>query len=200
MASTTAPTAASAASTNHGRAGSAGLVGTVLALGSGAMLTTAVCAAYLSVRNRNASSDFIPATMPFNNYVAVMITFSLVIASLAVGWAVVSTRVAQRRWGSTGFAFAAFLDLAALNLLWWLGKDSAQSVDSSPYAVLFYAMLAVAGALLVAGLIASIAGVARVLGGHASPRELHHAVASSWVQHLALAAWVAVYATIYWLK
>lgn len=182
-----------------GRAGTPALVGMVCALAAGAMLTTTVCSAYLSVRNRSGR-DFVPAAMPFNNYVAVMITITMALASTAAGWAVVSMRTGNRRWASTGFGFAAFLGLAALNLLWFLGNDTKLSVDSSPYAVLFYGMLTVAGLALVFGLVSSVLGCLRVLGGQATADEPHYGLLSQWGQHLALASWIAIYATIYWLK
>jgi heme/copper-type cytochrome/quinol oxidase subunit 3 len=109
-------------------------------------------------------------------------------------------RLGNRRYASTGFGFAAFMGVAALNLIWFLGTDAKLPVDTGAYTVLFYALLATAVLVVVVGLVASLAGLARVLGGQATARQPQYALASAWGQHLALAAWLGIYATAYWLK
>jgi heme/copper-type cytochrome/quinol oxidase subunit 3 len=182
------------------RSGTPALVGTLCALAAAAMFTTAVTSSYLSVRNATGASEFVPVAMPFNNYVAVMIAVTLSLASMAAGWAVTSMRLGNRRYASTGFGFAAFMGIAALNLIWFLGTDAKLSVDTGAYTVLFYAMLATAVIMVVVGLASSLTGLARVLGGQATARQPQYALASAWGQHLALASWFAIYTTAYWLK
>lgn len=188
------------AETIPARSGTPALVGTVCAVAAAAMFTTGVTSAYLSVRNATGASEFVPVAMPFNNYVAVTIAMTLSLASIAAGWAVTSMRLGNRRYASTGFGFAAFMGIAALNLIWFLGTDAELSVDTGAYTVLFYAMLATAAIMVVIGLVSSLTGLARVLGGQATARQPQYALASVWGQHLALVSWFAIYATAYWLK
>jgi hypothetical protein len=61
-------------------------------------------------------------------------------------------------------------------------------------------MLATAVIMVVVGLVSSLTGLARVLGGQATARQPQYALASAWGQHLALVSWFAIYATAYWLK
>ena len=200
MATPALSSGASAETATPARSGTPALVGTVCALAAGAMFTTAIASAYLSVRNATGAADFVPVAMPFNNYAAVMIAVTLSLASIAAGWAVTSMRLGNRRYASTGFGFSVFMGIAALNLIWFLGTDAKVSVDGSSYAVVYYAMLATAVIMVVAGLVSSLTGLARVLGGQATPRQPHHALASAWGQHLALTSWFVIYATAYWLK
>jgi heme/copper-type cytochrome/quinol oxidase subunit 3 len=200
MATPALSTGLSAETAAPARSGTPALVGTLCALVAGAMFTTGVTSAYLSVRNATGASEFVPVAMPFNNYVAVMIASTLILASIAAGWAVTSMRLGNRRYASTGFGLAAFLGIATLNLIWFLGVDAKLSVDNGAYTVLFYAMLATAVIMVVIGLVSSLIGMARVLGGQATARQPHYALASAWGQHLALASWFAIYMTAYWLK
>jgi heme/copper-type cytochrome/quinol oxidase subunit 3 len=200
MATPALSSGASAETGTPARSGTPALVGTVCALAAGAMFTTAVTSSYLSVRNATGASEFVPVAMPFNNYAAVMIAITLSLASIAVGWAVTSMRLGNRRYASTGFGFSAFMGIAALNLIWFLGTDAKLPVDTGAYTVLFYAMLATAVIMVVGGLVSSLTGLARVLGGQATAKQPQYALASAWGQHLALISWFGIYATAYWLK
>jgi hypothetical protein len=84
---TPALTTGASADAAPARSGTPALVGTVCALVAGAMFTTAVTSAYLSVRNASGASEFVPVAMPFNNYVAVMILVTLSL-SPQCGWAI----------------------------------------------------------------------------------------------------------------
>jgi heme/copper-type cytochrome/quinol oxidase subunit 3 len=182
------------------RAGTPALVGTICAIVGGAMLTTGVCSAYLSVRNASGA-DFVPVTMPFNNYAAVMTLITLSLASVAIGWGTTSMKLSHRRWASTGFGLSAFLDLAALNMLWFIAQDAKlPAAGEGPYGVLFYALIIVAVVVVAIGLISSLTALARVLGGQATARQPHYARHALWLQHFALASYFAIYATIFWLK
>ena len=200
MATPALSTGLSAETGTPARSGTPALVGTVCALAAGAMFTTGITSAYLSVRNATGAAEFVPVAMPFNNYVAVMIASTLILASIAAGWAVSSMRLGNRRYAYTGFGFAVFMGIAALNLIWFLGVDAKLAVDTGAYTVLFYAMLATAVIMVVGGIVSSLTGLARVLGGQATARQPQYALASAWGQHLALASWFAIYMTAYWLK
>ena len=182
------------------RSGTPALVGTLCGVAGAAMFGAAITSSYLSVRNATGAAEFVPVEMPFNNYAAVMIAATLVLASIAAGWAVTSMRVNDRRYASIGFGFAAFMGVAALNMIWFLGVDAKLSVDTGAYTALFYAMLAAAVIMVFIGMVSSLIGLARVLGGQATARQPHYALASMWGQHAALAVWLAIYATLYWLK
>jgi heme/copper-type cytochrome/quinol oxidase subunit 3 len=188
-----------------GRAGTPALVGTICALIAGTMVTGGVCSAYIAVRNDsntfNGNVTAFISNMNFNQYAAFMTTMTMLLASIAAGWASMSMKIQNRRWASTGFGVAAFLDLAALNMVWFAAQTAKMPArGGAVYGILFYAMIFVAVAMIAIGLLSSLMGLARVLGAQATSRQPHYAMHALWLQHLAGAAWFAIYATIYWLK
>lgn len=183
----------------RGRAGSPALVGALTAYAGVAMFVTAACATYLSVRNASGA-DFIEPKMLFNNYVAFMIVATFVLASMAAGWAVTSMRVGQRRWATSGFGLAVFLNAAGANLVWFIVKGLGLGASGSTYPVILYGLFIVVAVTTTIGFVASLSGLLRTLGGQASAAQPHYGVLAAWGQHLAGASWVAVYATIYLLK
>jgi heme/copper-type cytochrome/quinol oxidase subunit 3 len=183
----------------RGRAGSPALVGALVTYTGVAMFVTAACGTYLSVRNASGS-DFVAKEMLFNNYVAFMATVTFALASVAAGWAVTSMRISQRRWTTSGFALAAFLNVAAANLIWFLAKSLGLGANGLVYPVILYGLFIVAALTTAIGFFASLSGFLRALGGQATASQPHYGVLAAWGQHLAGASWLAIYATIYLLK
>lgn len=183
---------------NH-RVGNPALVGTLAGVSAYAMAVVGLSIAFLTSRQQGGR-DFVPTTMIFDNYVAVTIAASLLLASTAAAWAVTANKVGNRRWASTGFALVALLDFAALNLLWFLGKETGLAVQGSEYAVLVYAVMFAAGVAIVAGLVGGIVGLTRVLGAQTTSAQPHLGLASAWTQHLGTAAWLASWGLIYLRK
>ena len=181
------------------RIGNPALVGTVTAVGAGAMGVFGLTAFFLGTRNLSGRG-FVPSGVTFNNYGAVMAVVTLGLAALAVGWAQTSLSVGNRRWASSGFGLAALLDFAALNLLWTIGRALGPGVRGSEYAVVAYASMALAGVFIGLALLACVAGVARVLGGQTTGTQPHLGYASCWVQYLATLAWALSWAVIYLRK
>lgn len=183
---------------NH-RVGNPALVGTLAGVAAASMAVVGVGVAFLTSRDA-AGSDFVPTTMVFDNYVAVTVVATLLLASAAVAWAVTATKVGNRRWASSGFALAALLDFAALNLVWFLAKETGLAVQGSEYAVLVYGAMFIAGVAVTAAMAGALLGFARVLGAQTSSSQPHLGLASAWVQHLGTAAWVAAWGLIYLRK
>ena len=181
------------------RVGNPALVGTLAGVSASAMAFVGLAIAFLTSRQQGGR-DFVPTTMIFDNYVAVTIAASLLLASTAAVWAVTANKVANRRWASTGFALVALLDFAALNLLWFLGKETGLAVQGSEYAVLVYAVMFAAGVAIVAGLVGAVVGLTRVLGAQTTSEQPHLGLASAWTQHLGTAAWLASWGLIYLRK
>jgi heme/copper-type cytochrome/quinol oxidase subunit 3 len=183
----------------RGRAGSPALTGAITAYAGVAMFMTALCGTYLSVRN--SSGDGFLDKAVFNNYVAFMVTVTFALASVASGWAVASMRIGHRRWSSSGFGLAAFLNLAAANLIWFIVKDlKFVSIGSPGYGVIVYGLFIGAAVTTAIGFFASVSGLLRALGGQATAAQPHYGVLAMWGQHLAGAAWIAVYGCVYLLK
>lgn len=198
MATATTTPARPTPAVNH-RVGNPALVGTLAAVAAAGMTVVGVGFAFLTSRDA-AGRDFVPTAMPFDNYVAVTIVATLLLASTAVAWAVTANKVGNRRWASSGFMLAALLDFAALNLVWFLAKETGLAVQGSEYAVLVYGVMFLAGVAVTAALAAAVLGFARVLGAQTTGNQPHLGLASAWVQHLGTAAWLAAWGLIYLRK
>lgn len=183
----------------RGRAGSPALVGALSAYAGVAMFVTAACGTYLAVRAKSGGA-FVAPKMLFNNYVAVMITITFGLASVAAGWAVTSMRVGHRRWTTSGFGLAVFMNLASANLIWYLVKSLGLGAGGATYEVILYGLFIIAAVTTAIGFAASLSGLLRALGGQATASQPHYGVLAAWGQHLAGASWLAIYATIYLLK
>ena len=153
-----------------------------------------------AVRRANPGESFFPAAMKFNNYAAFILLFSFVLASFSIGWAVTSLKVGNRRWSSRGFGFAIVLNLAAMNIMWFIGSEWEAPVNAQPWWLHVYTLLAFAGLAALIATVAGILGLARVVTGQTNAQQPHLAMAASWLQHAALVVWIVVYALIYLYK
>lgn len=193
MASTMSPAAA------RGRAGHPALVGTLALVGSGAMLVAGLAAAYLSVRNANRA-DFVPEEMKFNNYTGLVIAATAGLGSMGAEWAMTAVRNGQRRYATMGWALAAVMGVAALNGIWFLGRDTELGAADSPYATIVYGLFAVAAILIGIAVGASLLALARTEGGQISAERPYLGRASAWVVHLGTVAWLSTFALVYLYK
>ena len=153
-----------------------------------------------AIRRANPGEKFFAKEMKFNNYAAFILLFTFVLASLAIGWAVTSLRVNNRRWSAGGFGFTVVLNLAAMNILWFIGSEWEAAVNANPWWLHAYTLLFFAGLVTLAATIAAGLGLARVVTGQANAEQPHQAMAASWIQHAALVVWIVVYTLIFLYK
>jgi heme/copper-type cytochrome/quinol oxidase subunit 3 len=178
----------------------AALAGVVVVVMSAAALGGAYATTRYSIRRSNPGESFFPSSMKFNNYAAFIVFFTLIMGSLAIGWGVTSLKVGNRRWAGAGFGIAIITDLAALNIMWFIGSGWEAAVNALPWWLHTYALLAVA---MIAGAVALVAaglGLARVVTAQATPEQPHTAIAAAWMQHAALVVWIIVYLLIFLYK
>jgi heme/copper-type cytochrome/quinol oxidase subunit 3 len=153
-----------------------------------------------SVRRANPREQFFPSTMKFDNYAAFIVGLTLLLASIAIGWAVTSMKVGNRRWSTGGFGFTILLNLGALNILWFIGNEWKAEVNSVPWWLHVHALLVMAGVAVVVALIAAVLGLGRLVTAQTTAEQPHLAMAASWLQHVALVSWLIAYALIYLYK
>ncbi len=180
--------------------GNAAFLGSMLVAAAGVMFMAALCGSYVSVRNFVGFRDFVPAALKFDNYSGFMTMVSALGASLSAEWALMSAKVNKRRWISAGYGFAAVLGLGASNAVWFIGSRSELVSSETPYAILFYAVLAATIGFLLLGVIASIVGLIRGLGGHIAGDNLLFGRASNVLVHLGTAAALAMFFLLFTYK
>ena len=182
------------------RAGHSAVVGASIMATAGGVAMAALGSFYVALR-KGAAADYLSSTgMKFNNYSAVIIVFTLLLASGAAGWGVIAARLGNRRWGATGFGLAVLFDLAALNLLWDIGQRLNVGVKDLPATTMVYTLLVAAGIALSIGAASSLCGLVSTLGGHANPSTRYHALAASIGQHFATVAWLVPFVAIFLKK
>ena len=198
MATTPAP------ATVTGRATTPTLVACLAGSAALVMASAGVGGAYAytryALRRSNPGEPFFPSTMPFNNYAAFIVFATFGLASIAVGWAITSLRIGNRRWAGGGFGFAILANLAAGNIIWFIGNQWEGAANALPWWLHSYALLSVAGVACALALGASVLGLARVVTAQSTPEEPHAAIGATWFQHSALVVWTIVYSLIFLYK
>jgi heme/copper-type cytochrome/quinol oxidase subunit 3 len=182
------------------RSGHTAVVGAMLMATAGLVSMMALGVFYIALRT-GAAGDYASSTgMKFNNYSAVTIVFTMLMASGAAGWGVAAARLGNRRWGATGFGLAILFDLAALNLLWDIGQKLNVGVAEFSATTIIYTLLVAGGIAMGIGAVSSIGGLVSVIGGHSSPATRYQALACSIGQHFAGLAWLVPFIAVFLKK
>jgi heme/copper-type cytochrome/quinol oxidase subunit 3 len=182
------------------RSGHTSVVGAMLMATAGLVAMMSLGVFYIALRF-GADAKFASQTgMKFNNYSAVTIVFTMILASGAAGWAVAAARLGNRRHGATGFGLAVLFDLAALNLVWDIGQKLNVGVKDFPATTIVYTLLVAGGIAMVIGAASCVAGLVSVLGGHSNPSTRYQALAASIGQHFAGLAWLIPFVAIFLKK
>src|SRR3954452_17872917 len=137
-------------------------IGMLLGGISGLMIMGALVAAWVNVGH--FTHPWPPKGVEISNYDGTMLTLTMLMSSVTVEWGIATARKAMRSQAATAFAFTIGFGAAFLNLAWFFGRRLEFGASSSPYAVLLFSMLAVAGVAVAAGIVMMIAVLARLLG------------------------------------
>jgi len=162
----------------------------------GLMLVAGFVAAWVSVGH--FTKPWPPKDVDLSNYDGTMLSLTMLMSAVTVEWGIWAARKNLRSQAVAGFFISIGLGLAFLNLEWFLGRRLGFGVAASPYSVLLYSMLAVAGIAVVAGVLALVAVVARVLGGQIIGTNIEMARAVGWLWQAVVVGWIVIYATV-WL-
>ena len=170
-------------------------VGVLVAVMGGAMLFAGLIAAYLVLKS--TTGRWPPQGIRFDNYTAVTLAVTLLMASITVEWAVAAVRNGQRAQALAGLGLTLGLALAFLNAGWFLVSKFNFRPAQHPYATVSYA-LAVLGVLNgVVGLGFVLLTAMRVVGHQITEANRHLLRATATYWHFVTAAWIAVAYTLY---
>ena len=169
----------------------------VLLAGIGSlMLVGALAGAWASVRH--FTHPFPPKGVEISNYDGTMLSLTMLMSAVTVEWGVFAARRSMRSQAATAFGLTIGLGLAFLNLAWFFGKRLGFGPSESPYAVLLFSMLAVAGIAVLAGVLVMVAVLARVLGNQVMGMNIETARAGAWFWQSVVVGWLLIYCTV-WL-
>ena len=171
----------------------------VLVAGVGlGMLVGGLVAAYLSLKA--SAGQWPPAETEFDQYTAPTLGVTVLMASVMIEWAAYGIRKGFRGQALFAFGITLVLALAHLNGVAYLINGFAFKGGDSPYATVVYALAGTAFAAGVVGAAGILLTGLRAVGHQLSTDNYHVMRAGAFLWHVAAAAWVGVYYTIYITK
>lgn len=173
-------------------------LGALLAGAAGLMYSGALAAAYLGLRSH--AEEWPPEGFEVDAFLGVMLTLTALMSATFAAWALSADRLGQRRQAAAALTLTSFIGLCLVNGIWYLGTQLELGAASSPYATMTYALLGGVGVLLAAGVIGLFAALAKVGGRQTGPAFPGVVQAAVWFWHLALVAWIVVWATLFLVK
>ncbi|HEX3425349.1 MAG TPA: cytochrome c oxidase subunit 3 [Acidimicrobiales bacterium] len=170
----------------------------VVVIGGVALFTTLV-AAYITVGH--LAKAWPPSGVYLDVYTGNMLALTAMMSAVTVEWSYYAVKHDDPAQGTWGLLITAGLGAGFVLLLWQLGSHMGFGPGSAKigaFAVLFFAMLAASGAVALAGILAVLAVVARVIGRQATASNAEMVRAVAWYWDFVVVAWLVVYAAI-WL-
>lgn len=171
-------------------------VGVLVAVAGGLMGLGALIAAWVNVSH--FTNPWPPKGVRIENYPGTMLTLTMLMSLVTVEWGVWSARRLQRGQAGAAFGLTIGFGLAFMNLLWFFGKGLGFGPGKSPFAVILFSMLTVAGVLAGIGILLVIGGLARTVGREYEGADVDGLRATAWFWDFVVVAWIVIYATI-WL-
>ena len=171
---------------------------TLVTLLLGAALTAmfgALIAAFLAVDG--AIKDFPPADTQPDNYTAVTVMITALMASACAEWAVWAVRNRERGHALVAHGLHLGLAIAAINALWYIGSRLPFGVNDNAYGTLVYAMLTLSGIVFVLAVGFMFFSLLRTAGAQADERRLSMPRAAAWFWHFATLGYFGVFYTLY---
>lgn len=170
----------------------------VVVIGGVALFTTLV-AAYITVGH--LAKGWPPRGVYLDVYTGNMLALTTMMSAVTVEWSYYAIKRDDPAQGTWGLLITAGLGAGFVLLLWQLGSHMGFGPGSAKigaFAVLFFAMLAASGAVALAGILALLAVVARVIGRQATSSNAEMVRAVAWYWDFVVVAWLVVYGAI-WL-
>ena len=155
----------------------------------------ALVAAFLAVDG--AIKDFPPADTHPDNYTAVTVMITALMASACAEWAVWAVRNRERGHALVAHGLQLGLAVAVINALWYIGSRLPFGVNDGPYGTLVYAMLTMSGVVFALATGFSLFSLFRTAGAQADERRLAMPRAAAWFWHFATLGYFGVFYTLY---
>lgn len=155
----------------------------------------ALIAAYLAVDD--AVKDFPPANTHPDNYTAVTVMITALMASVCAEWAVWAVRNRERGHSLVAHGLHLGLALAAINAIWYIGSRLPFGVNDNAWATLVYAMLTLSAMVLALAAGFMFFSLLRTAGAQSDERRLAMPRAAAWFWHFATLGWFGVFFTLY---
>jgi cytochrome c oxidase subunit III len=177
-------------------------VGTIIWLSSELMFFAGLFAMYFTARAQ-AAGNWPPAPTHLNLYQAVPVTLVLIASSFTCQMGVFSAERGDvfglRRWYLLTLAMGTFFVGGQLYEYHHL-VDHGTTISSSAYGTVFYLATGFHGLHVTGGLIAFIFLLARTTMSKFTPAQATAAIVVSYYWHFVDIVWIALFATIYFVR
>jgi heme/copper-type cytochrome/quinol oxidase subunit 3 len=179
------------------------LIATAVAVAAGATMFAGMLALWLRFRaaapvregERGLIKDWLPSrvTIPEVPTNVMLITFG--VACVMAQWAVYSAKRRDRSHTVLALAVTAVMGVAAINGQVFTFTQMGISVNDHAYGAMFFAITGTFVALVIVGVIMTVASLVRYLGGRTAERDLIAAHALIW--YFLAAAYAALWFVVY---
>ena len=155
----------------------------------------ALIAAFLAVDD--AIKDFPPTDTHPDNYTAVTVMITALMASACIEWAVWAVRNRERGHSLVAHGLTLGLAIAVINALWYVGSRLPFGVNDGAYGTLAYAMLTLSGVVFALATGFVLFSLFRTAGAQSDERRLAMPRAAAWFWHFATLGYFGVFYTLY---
>ncbi|MCF6508356.1 heme-copper oxidase subunit III [Blastococcus sp. MG754426] len=177
-------------------------VGTIIWLASELMFFAGLFAMYFTARAR-ATEGWPPEPTELNVPYALVITLILVSSSVTCQFGVFAAEAGNvyglRRWFTITFAMGLIFVLGQGYEYYELVHDGT-TISSSTYGSVFYLTTGFHGLHVIGGLVAFVYVLIRSTMGRFTPAQATSAIVVSYYWHFVDVVWIALFATIYFIR
>lgn len=120
---------------------------------AGAAVLAASLALFAGFYNlRDATAEWPPDHVDFDEYLSVMLTMTLLLSGAVVGWAAQASRLGNRRQVMAALALAGGLGAAFVNLAWYTGMHAGFGPSSHAFGAVVISSLVLGAVAVVVGI------------------------------------------------
>jgi cytochrome c oxidase subunit 3 len=177
-------------------------VGTIVWLSSELMFFAGLFAMYFTARSQ-APGEWPPPPTHFNYFQAVSVTAVLILSSVTCQMGVFAAERGDvfglRRWYVITFLMGAFF-VAGQGYEYLMLVHEGTSISSSAYGSVFYLATGFHGLHVIGGLVAFVYLLTRTTMSKFTPAQATAAIVVSYYWHFVDIVWIALFATIYFVR
>jgi heme/copper-type cytochrome/quinol oxidase subunit 3 len=174
-------------------------IATLVLVTGGTAMFALLIAAYVGVGH--SSQAWPPSGVSVDEYIGNMLALTAIMSAITVEWAAYAIKREDTAQATWGLVFTAVFGAAFLLLLWQLADKigfGPGDAKVGAFAVLFFAMIGAAGALVLFGIFAVLTALARTIGRQMTATSHEMIRATAWIWDFVMVCWLAVFATV-WL-
>lgn len=176
-------------------------IGVLVVVSGGLALFGTLIGAYVTIGHAAKAGTWPPHGVYLDVYTGNMMAITAIMSIITVEWAYYAVKRGDPAQGAWGLALTAGFGSGLVLLMWQMGAKigfGPGSAKVGAFAVLFFAMIGASGAVALAGIVAVVLVLTRVLGRQATENNAEMLRAVAWYWDFAVVAFLCVFSAI-WL-